>query len=84
MKFRLERMHQNPDGPGIFGNGVRLRADVALGNRIWVSQPVSVMNLDDLTSRFGTRIDGLLGQDILREFRSIRINYHTDVIELEQ
>ena len=62
-------------GPGIVGNALRLRVDLEIGGRFLFSQPASVMNLDDLPKRLGVQFDGLLGQDILRQFRSIRINY---------
>ncbi len=42
------------------------------------------MNVDELRRRFGAPVDGLLGQDVLREFRSVRINYKARVIGLEQ
>ena len=70
-------------GVGISGNALRLRVDVELGKQFVFSQPVSVMNLDELSHRLGTPFDGLLGQDILRQFRSIRINYKRHVIELQ-
>ena len=71
-------------GPGIVGNALRLRVDLEIGGRFLFSQPVSVMNLGDLPKRVGAQFDGLLGQDILRQFRSIRINYGAHVIELEK
>jgi hypothetical protein len=83
-QFLLRSLHRNDQGLGMRGNALRLRADFALANRIWVSQPVYVMNVDELTRRFGTPVDGLLGQDLLQEFRSVRINYKSHVIELEQ
>lgn len=69
---------------GIVGNALRVRVDLELARRFVFSQPVSVMNLGDLPKRLGAPFDGLLGQDILRQFRSVRINYRTRVIELEQ
>ena len=71
-------------GPGIVGHALRLRVDLEIGDRFLFSQPVSVMSLGDLPQRVGAPFDGLLGQDILREFRSVRINYRTHVIELEK
>lgn len=65
------------------GESVRLTADVALANHLWAGQPVSVMNLEDLKQELGVNFDGLLGEDLLREFRSVRINYKARVIELE-
>jgi hypothetical protein len=71
-------------GPGVIGNALRLRVDLEIAGRFLFSQPVSVMNLGDLPQRVGAQFDGLLGQDILRQFRSVRINYHAHVIELEK
>jgi hypothetical protein len=41
-------------------------------------------NLEDLNQELGVNFDGLLGEDLLREFHSVRINYKAHVIELEQ
>ena len=71
-------------GPGIVGNALRLHVDLEIADRFLFSQPVSVMNLGDLPQRVGAKFDGLLGQDILRQFRSVRINYRAHVIELEK
>lgn len=68
---------------GIVGNAVRLRVDVEIAHRFLFSQPVSVMNPADLSKRFQIPFDGLLGQDILSQFRSVRIDYKGHVIELE-
>jgi hypothetical protein len=70
-------------GAGIVGNALRVRVDLEIAHRFLFSQPVSVMNLDGLAQRFGAQFDGLLGQDILRQFRSVRINYKSHIIELE-
>lgn len=83
-QFNLQRIRQNHNGPGHVGESLRLRADVALANHLWADQPVSVMNLEDLKQELGVNFDGLLGEDLLREFRSVRINYKAHVIELEQ
>lgn len=69
---------------GIVGNSVRVRVDLEIARRFLFSQPVSVMNLGDLPQRLGAPFDGLLGQDILRQFHSVRINYRACVIELEK
>ena len=71
-------------GPGIVGNALRWRVDLEIANQFLFSQQVSVMNLDELVRRFGFHFEGLLGQDILDQFRSVRIDYKTHTIELEQ
>ena len=83
-QFNLQRMRKNLNGPGHAGESLRLPADVALASHMWAGQPVSVMNLEDLKQELGVNFDGLLGEDLLREFHSVRINYNAHVIELEQ
>jgi hypothetical protein len=39
---------------------------------------------DELAQHFGIHFDGLLGQDILNQFRSVRIDYETHTIDLER
>ena len=43
----------------------------------------TVMDLEDVSRRLGFQFDGLLGQDILNQFHSVRIDYKKHVIELE-
>jgi hypothetical protein len=71
-------------GAGITGNALRLRVHVEIAHQFMFSQSVSVMNLEDLSKRFQIHFDGLLGQDILNQFRSVRIDYKAHVIELER
>jgi hypothetical protein len=78
------RLELASKGPGIVGNALRLRVDLEIAGRFLFSQPVSVMNLGDLPQRVGVPFDGLLGQDILRQFHSVRIDYKKHVIELEK
>lgn len=84
LQFQLHRVHRSLNGPGMTGESLRLPVDLTLANRLWVGQRVAVMNLEDLQKILGITFDGLLGEDILREFRSVRIDYHTHVIELEE
>jgi hypothetical protein len=71
-------------GAGIIGNALRLRVHVEIAHQCMFSQPVSVMSLEELSKRFQIPFDGLLGQDILNQFRSVRIDYKAHVIELER
>ena len=45
--------------------------DVELAHEFMFSQPVSVMNLEELSKRFQISFDGLLGQDMLNQFHSV-------------
>jgi len=71
-------------GPGIVGRALRLRVDLELTHEVKFSQPISVMNLEELSKSLRIDFDGLLGQDILNRFRSVRIDYKRHVIELEE
>jgi hypothetical protein len=42
------------------------------------------MNLDTLSKWIGSRVDGLMGQDIFMEFSALRIDYKAGVVELEE
>jgi hypothetical protein len=83
--FKLHSIQQNAHSPGISGQSVAVNIELELGSYRWASQRVSVMNLDELPRILGIEhLDGLIGEDVLREFRSIRIDYHTHIIELEE
>jgi Aspartyl protease len=56
---------------------------LTLDHRDWHNRRVCVMDLGDATRHIGTRIDGLVGQDILRTFSAVRIDYKNQVVELE-
>jgi predicted aspartyl protease len=84
LAFRLHSVERTSQGPGIAGDSVALPIHLELGTHIWAGQRVAVMNLDGLNLLLGTPFDGLLGQDVLREFRSVRIDYRTHTVELEE
>jgi hypothetical protein len=80
--FLLLPAQRNGRAPGVAGDSVRLPVNLTLADHIWVGQLVSLMNLDELQRVLGIPFDGLLGQDILREFRSVRIDYNDHIVEL--
>lgn len=84
VQFRLQQLRRNSHGAGVSGGSIPLRADLVIADHMWPAQRVSVMELDELNDMLKLHFDGLLGQDILRQFRSVRIDYHTKMIELEE
>jgi hypothetical protein len=82
-QLMLPLAQRNRTAPGFTGQAVHLRVTLSLEGHTWVGQSVGMMNLDGIQQALGIRFDGLLGQDILREFRSVRIDYSAHVIELE-
>jgi hypothetical protein len=81
--FRLRAIERTSHSAGMIGDSVVIPVDLELSNHRWAAQHVAIMNLDGLSQLLGAQFDGLLGQDVLREFRSIRIDYHAHIIELE-
>jgi predicted aspartyl protease len=71
-------------GTGAEGEYVAREVALQLGERRWLDRRVLVMDLGDASKRLGTRIDGFLGEDVLREFSSVRIDFKTRTLELEQ
>ncbi len=43
-------------------------------------QPVTVVNLNELSRKLGRRCDGILGQDFLRNFRAFTIDYKSNTV----
>jgi hypothetical protein len=69
---------------GFAGYSLRRPADLGLGENVWIAQQVSVMDLNELKQMLHMDFDGLLGQDFLSQFRSVRIDYRGHIIELQE
>jgi gag-polyprotein putative aspartyl protease len=82
-RFDLQRMPRR-GGAGFSGYSLRRSADVELAENIWTAQQVSVMDLDELKQMLHMDFDALLGQDFLRQFRSVRIDYRAHIIEFQE
>jgi gag-polyprotein putative aspartyl protease len=83
-RFDLQRMPPRQRSAGFAEYSLRRAADIGLAENVWTAQQVSVMDLDELKQMLHMDFDGLLGQDFLRQFRSVRIDYHNHVIELQE
>ena len=65
------------EGPGLNANGRYTEANLELAGRRWRNRIVVGMNMDEVSKAYGRRIDGLLGQDLLREFERITIDFRS-------
>jgi len=84
-QYAFKRSEVNRGAPGIHGDIGISAADLNIGGSQWKSHRVSVMNLESVKQRFGIKqLEGLLGQDILREFSAVRTDYKANVIEFEK
>jgi Aspartyl protease len=59
------------------------RISIAFGDVILSDHIVGVLDMQDVNRRTGMHIDGILGEDILGRFRSVRINFKDQTLELE-
>ena len=73
VQFQAARM--NSRGLGLDADVVMRTADFEIGNEAWKQQPVEIADLHLLSKIYGRKIGGIIGQDILRSFASVQINY---------
>ena len=57
---------------------------VTLGELTLRDLAVGVLDMKNINKQLGTSMDGLLGEDILRRFRSVRINFKDKTLELDR
>ena len=62
-------------GSGVVFQGKPLAAAVGIGKQTWSDCTVFATDLDLLTKAYGRSIDGVLGQDVLRRFDTVTIDY---------
>jgi predicted aspartyl protease len=73
VQFQAARM--NSRGLGLDADVVVRTADFQIGNEAWKQQPVEIADLHLLSKIYGRKIGGIIGQDVLRSFVSVQINY---------
>src|SRR6266852_3096124 len=57
---------------------------LSLEHRSWLDRRVCIMDLSDASKRMGTQIDGFIGQDVLRTFSVVRIDYKAESVRFEE
>ncbi len=79
----LKMSRFSDSGPGLRGEAMWASARLKLGARTWDDHRVVAMNLAPLASRYGRPIHGILGQDLLRQFARVTINFRSKTLLLE-
>jgi hypothetical protein len=67
---------------GVRGEYVRHHATIDLAGFRW-ERNVMVVDLSQIEKAFGAHIDGYVGEDLLREFSAVRIDYKAQTVTLE-
>jgi len=73
VQFQAARM--NTRGLGLNADVVLRAADFEIGSEVWKQQPIEIADLQPLSKIYGRKIGGIIGQDVLRSFVSVQINY---------
>jgi hypothetical protein len=80
----LQAARMNKRGVGIDADVVWRRADFSFADQKWSQQEVQVADLRWLSKIYGRQIDGIIGQDVLRQFASVQINYKWHCVMLQK
>ena len=70
----LPRADPPRKGTGFVGDGRWGQATLTIGTTVWKDKRVLVVDTKDLSRAVQRKIDGILGQDILDEFKYVEIN----------
>ena len=81
---QLQAARMNSRGLGLDADVVWRTADVQIAELQWKQQSVEIADLSKLTKIYGRTIDGIVGQDVLRTFASVQINYKGKCVMLKQ
>jgi hypothetical protein len=73
--INLRRAEPPKRGSGFAGDGRWGEVTLVTGERIWKDHRVLVLDMKSISDTMHRKIDGLLGQDILDEFKSIEIDF---------
>ncbi len=72
---QLQAARMNSRGMGLDAEIVMRTADFVIGEQAWKQQPIEVADLHPLAQIYGRKIGGIIGQDVLRSFVTVQINY---------
>jgi hypothetical protein len=79
---RLPRAKPPRKGTGFVGDGRWGQATLTIGTTVWKDKRVLVLDTKELSRAFQRKIDGILGQDILDEFKYVEINFEEQRLTL--
>jgi predicted aspartyl protease len=79
---RLPRAEAPRKGTGFVGDGRWGQATLTIGTVVWKNKRVLVADTKDLSRAAQRKIDGILGQDILDDFKYVEINLEAKQLTL--
>jgi Aspartyl protease len=82
VQLQIARMKQR--GLGLDADVVWRTANFKIGDQAWNRQTVEIADLRELRRIYGRPVDGIVGQDLLRRFSSVQINYKGQCVMLSR
>jgi hypothetical protein len=73
--INLQRADPPKKGTGFVGDGRWGEVTLVTGARIWKDHRVLIVDMKSISDAMHQKIDGILGQDILDEFKRIEIDF---------
>ena len=69
-------------GSGWVSTGQWGEVNIHLGGTYWVNRRVVIDDISPISKSLGQRVDGILGEDLLRRYRSVLIDYEKNTLTL--
>src|SRR5262249_6408641 len=71
----LERADPPAKGSGWIGRAAWDKATLEIGTTTWRDRMVLVMDFQDMSNSMKQRVDGMIGEDVLKEFDSVVLDF---------
>jgi len=71
----LQRADPFAKGSGYVGTAGWSKATLEIGPFKWADRKVLVMDFQEISNTMSQKVDGILGEDVLREFDSVAIDF---------
>lgn len=81
---QLQIARMNSRGLGLDADVVWRTADFRMAGETWAQKTVEIADLRGLSKIYGRKIDGILGEDVLRSFKSVQVNYKWGCVMFER
>jgi len=84
VNLSIQAPEMRPTALGTGGKGFSAHVQrIALGHTAWLNSPVIVANVNSISNELGTKVDGILGIDLIGRAQSVTINFKDQTIKLE-
>jgi len=89
-RFHAHRLPSSPKvtsskGSGYVGSAITVKATLKIGEHLWRDHDFLAMDdFPEISQSLGQTIDGILGQDVLRDFKTVEIDFRNRRLALSR